>query len=406
MMLTKDMRLPESEEDLPSTDLEQRVSMAERYSQLGESAAGALLASTLGSLPAGHPCCVLLDASQSLANLPEQCWNPRSLRLPGIMWRWLQRISLIGRSRTSKILPWNPTSCAAWKSRAWSLCLKHWRLMRLPRSWCQSLPLASSMASTWFCHQTLLANGLPAASRMNGPKCRKTWRVSFHQDMISQACPKPNVNEWIPRRRQKGSLWQSKLSVAWTLQRWWCRPVGLESWRDWLSSSTPAMSWSCWTRQPVMWPLPVTSPAGTRGAGGPRKKQEKVLILPLTLFGNSLPAVTFWSWMEWAWPCTRHWKTWRRPSQKRLCSATTSWRTIRKAAMDLEILTSNSSTKLAGELREQRWKAMPKSKTLPLWQRSSLQMPGTSMRFRSCGLQGGPSKAWPVSSQWCGWRAA
>lgn len=62
-MLTKDMRLPESEEDLPSTDLEQRVSMAERYSQLGESAAGALLASTLGSLPAGHPCCVLLDAS-------------------------------------------------------------------------------------------------------------------------------------------------------------------------------------------------------------------------------------------------------------------------------------------------------------------------------------------------------
>lgn len=63
MMLTKDMRLPESEEDLPSTDLEQRVSMAERYSQLGESAAGALLASTLGSLPAGHPCCVLLDAS-------------------------------------------------------------------------------------------------------------------------------------------------------------------------------------------------------------------------------------------------------------------------------------------------------------------------------------------------------
>ena len=97
-MLTKDMRLPESEEDLPSTDLEQRVSMAERYSQLGESAAGALLASTLGSLPAGHPCCVLLDAS------------PKSGEFARTV---LQRISLIGRSRTSKILPWNSTSCAA-----------------------------------------------------------------------------------------------------------------------------------------------------------------------------------------------------------------------------------------------------------------------------------------------------
>ena len=63
MLQSKDMRLPEFDEELPHSDVEQRVSPAEKYAQLGESAASVLLSSTVGSLPGGHPCCVVIDAS-------------------------------------------------------------------------------------------------------------------------------------------------------------------------------------------------------------------------------------------------------------------------------------------------------------------------------------------------------
>lgn len=63
MMQSKDMRLPEFDEDLPHSDMDQRVSPAEKYSQLGESAAAALISSTVATLPAGHPCCVVVDTS-------------------------------------------------------------------------------------------------------------------------------------------------------------------------------------------------------------------------------------------------------------------------------------------------------------------------------------------------------
>ena len=63
MLQSKDMRLPEFDEDLPHSDMDQRVSPAEKYSQLGESAAAALISSTVATLPAGHPCCVVVDTS-------------------------------------------------------------------------------------------------------------------------------------------------------------------------------------------------------------------------------------------------------------------------------------------------------------------------------------------------------
>lgn len=78
MMLTKDMRLPESEEDLPSTDLEQRVSMAERYSQLGiPNWESRLLEPSWLPLLEAYLQAILAVffwmPAQSLANLPEQC---------------------------------------------------------------------------------------------------------------------------------------------------------------------------------------------------------------------------------------------------------------------------------------------------------------------------------------------
>ena len=63
MLQSKDMRLPEFDEELPHSDLDQRVSPAEKYAQLGESAASALVSSTVATLPGGHPCCVVIDAS-------------------------------------------------------------------------------------------------------------------------------------------------------------------------------------------------------------------------------------------------------------------------------------------------------------------------------------------------------
>ena len=63
MLQVKEMKVPESEEELPSSDVEQRLNPADKYSQIGESAASCLLDSALHGLAAAHGCCVVVDLS-------------------------------------------------------------------------------------------------------------------------------------------------------------------------------------------------------------------------------------------------------------------------------------------------------------------------------------------------------
>ena len=63
MLQVKEMKVPETEEDLPSSDVEQRLNPADKYSQIGESAASCLLDSAVQGLGGAHGCCVVVDLS-------------------------------------------------------------------------------------------------------------------------------------------------------------------------------------------------------------------------------------------------------------------------------------------------------------------------------------------------------
>eukprot|EP00435_Cladocopium_sp_Y103_P036908 s3790_g9.t1 len=64
MLQARDMRMPEYEEDLPTSDVEQRVNPGEKYAQIGDMAAEVLLSSTAATLPSGSgPCVAIVDLS-------------------------------------------------------------------------------------------------------------------------------------------------------------------------------------------------------------------------------------------------------------------------------------------------------------------------------------------------------
>ena len=58
MLQVRDMRMPEYEDDLPTSDVEQRLNPAEKYAQIGDVAAEILLSSTFATLPSGLGPCV------------------------------------------------------------------------------------------------------------------------------------------------------------------------------------------------------------------------------------------------------------------------------------------------------------------------------------------------------------
>ena len=60
MLQARDMRMPEYEEDLPTSDVEQRVNPGEKYAQIGDMAAEVLLSSTAATLPSGSGSCVAI----------------------------------------------------------------------------------------------------------------------------------------------------------------------------------------------------------------------------------------------------------------------------------------------------------------------------------------------------------
>ena len=70
MLQVRDMRMPEYEDDLPTSDVEQRLNPAEKYAQIGDVAAEILLSSTFATLPSGlGPCVAIVDLSPKTGDL-------------------------------------------------------------------------------------------------------------------------------------------------------------------------------------------------------------------------------------------------------------------------------------------------------------------------------------------------
>ena len=61
MLQVKDMRAPETEDDLPTSDVQDRLNPADKYRQIGESPAAVLISSTFATLPSGHACVAIVD---------------------------------------------------------------------------------------------------------------------------------------------------------------------------------------------------------------------------------------------------------------------------------------------------------------------------------------------------------